>query len=149
MTPPWCLLGVCAGESRQAWVGRELAVLQQRVAWAGLWFCGGPLSCLSLLPRCEPVWLAAAQRLLPQCVPPPSSRTALPCPPPSRPGSQIDKNKLLVAELSQYLPDNRAGLTPGVVKVGGWGQQTAAALLVTAASCCGSSLACLQQPHQI
>lgn len=28
----------------------------------------------------------------------------------------IDKNKLLVAELSQYLPDNRAGLTPGVIK---------------------------------
>jgi hypothetical protein len=30
---------------------------------------------------------------------------------------QIDKNKLLVAELSEYLPGNRAGLTPGVVRV--------------------------------
>jgi hypothetical protein len=30
---------------------------------------------------------------------------------------QIDKNKLLVAELSKYLPDKRAELTPAVVRV--------------------------------
>lgn len=31
--------------------------------------------------------------------------------------TQIDKNKQLVEELSKYLPDNRAGLTPGVARV--------------------------------
>lgn len=31
--------------------------------------------------------------------------------------TQIDKNKQLVEELSKYLPDRRAELTPGVVRV--------------------------------
>jgi hypothetical protein len=33
--------------------------------------------------------------------------------------TQIDKNKLLVEELSAYLPDRRAELSAGVVRVSG------------------------------